>query len=204
MRYALLLALVVWVWPGLARAELYTWTDENGVIHFTNVRPGSESAVSGKQNTYEWRDELGGLRRLHKVDVATYDELIREAARYYTLPPALVKAVVAAESGFEPSAVSHAGAQGLMQLIPSTAREMKVRDPFDPEQNVYGGARYLRVLANQFEGDIRLTLAGYNAGPQAVKRAGRRVPAIEETQIYVRRVLQLYEHYLESWDAGRK
>ncbi len=204
MKRALSIALALFLWPLSARAELYTWTDQNGVIHFTNVKPGSESAVSGKENTYEWRDELGGLRRLHRVDVSTYDTLILEAARYYTLPPALVKAVVAAESGFEPTATSHAGAQGLMQLIPSTARDMKVRDCFDPKQNVYGGARYLRILANQFDGNVRLTLAGYNAGPKAVERAGRRVPAIEETQTYVRRVLQLYEHYLETWDAGRK
>lgn len=165
-----LLAAVVLLLPARAMAELYTWTDKDGVMHFTNVKPGGESSLDGKRNTYEWKDEIGVLRRMHKVDVSTYDPLILEAAAYYTLPAALVKAVIAAESGFEPTAVSHAGAQGLMQLIPPTAREMRVSDPFDPKQNVFGGARYLRVLANQFEGDIRLTLAGYNAGPRAVER----------------------------------
>ena len=133
----------------------------------------------------------------------TYDLIIIEAARYYSLPPALVKAVVAVESSFEPAAVSHAGAQGLMQLIPRTARAMHVRDVFDPRGNVFGGARYLRILANQFNGDIRRTLSAYNAGPRAVERAGG-VPHIDETRKYLRRVLALYHHYLKTWSSGLK
>lgn len=193
--------------PRVAHAELYTFVDDEGVVHFTNIPtdPRAKPAKTGASlNTFEWKDELGKLRRVHRVDVTEYDELIVEAARYYTLPPALVKAVVAVESSFEPGAVSPAGAQGLMQLIPRTAGEVFVGNSFDPKQNVYGGTRYLRMLANQFDGDVRLTVAAYNAGPKAVERAGRVVPSIPETQVYVRRVLQLYSHYLKTWSAGAK
>lgn len=195
MRRALV-AFVVCVGAALpARAELYSFTDDEGVIHFTNIPNDPRFRTVGGDNTFEWKDDLGVLRRVHKVDVTRYDAVIREAARYYSLPPALVKAVIAVESSFEPTAVSHAGAQGLMQLIPSTAAEMLVRDVFDARQNIYGGTRYLRVLANQFGGDVRLTIAAYNAGPKAVERK-RDVPAIEETRRYVQRVLTLYRHYL--------
>ncbi len=132
---------------------------------------------------------------MHRVDVVRYDGIIREAAAYYSLPFELVKAVVAAESDFEPRAQSAAGAQGLMQLIPSTARDMYVSDIFDPRENVFGGVRYLRYLANTFNGDVRLTVAAYNAGPDVVgKRAD--VPNIEETQTYVKRVMAFYHYYL--------
>ena len=183
-----------------AHAELYTFTDDNGVIHFTNIPPANvKKEQSAKaENTFRWRDELGAWRRIHRVDVKEYDSLIREAAAYYSLPAALVKAVVAVESSFEPSAVSHAGAQGLMQLIPPTAAEMNVRDPFDPRDNIFGGTRYLRVLANQFNGNLRFTIAAYNAGPNAVLRRGD-VPPFSETRRYVERVLILYHHYLVHW-----
>ena len=109
-----------------------------------------------------------------------------------------MKAVVAAESSFEPAAVSPAGAQGLMQLMPATAREMKVRDAFDPRANIFGGCRYLRLMANRFAGDVRLTAAAYNAGSEAVERA-KGVPPFDETETYVKRVLKLYHHYLKTW-----
>jgi soluble lytic murein transglycosylase-like protein len=187
-----------------ARATVYAYTDKDGTIHLTNIPDDPRYRpypVEGKNNTFRWQDDIGKLRKVHRVDVDAYDLLIVEAAQYYTLPPALVKAVVAVESSFEPAAVSHAGAQGLMQLIPRTARQMQVRDPFDPRDNIYGGARYLRVLANEFPGSVPLTVAAYNAGPERVTRAGG-VPRIPETQTYVRRVLTLYKHYLKTWDPG--
>ena len=107
----------------------------------------------------------------------------------------LLKAVMAAESNFDPGAVSHKGATGLMQLMPETARDMYVYDIFDPAQNIEGGARYLRQLLDQFAGDMKLVLAAYNAGPERVRRSGGAVPAIPETQAYVRKVLGLYEAY---------
>ena len=109
-------------------------------------------------------------------------------------PPALVRAVMHAESAFDPNAVSNVGASGLMQLMPATAREMYVKDIFDAKDNIEGGVRYLRVLANEFDGDMVKIVAAYNAGPKAVWNAGG-VPAIPETQDYVRKVLRLYFSY---------
>ena len=189
--------------PLVAEAEIYTYTAEDGSIVFTNIPPKSlKKAAPKKKNTFDWTDKLGVLRRVHRVDVTTYDKLILEAARYYTLPPALIKAMVAVESSFEPSAVSPAGAEGLMQLMPATAKAMKVHNSFDPRANVYGGTRYLRLLTNDFEGDIQKTVAAYNAGPGAVKRY-KGIPNYPETQKYVKRVLKLYRHYLKHWPAGK-
>ncbi|MCK5688247.1 lytic transglycosylase domain-containing protein [Myxococcota bacterium] len=187
----------------LAHAELYSWEDKDGVIHFSNIPrggPKKAKAVKGKTNAWEFKDDLGKLRRIHRVDVTRYDAIIREAANYYSLPAALIKAVIATESAFEPSAISKAGAQGLMQLMPPTARDMHVTNSFDPRDNIYGGTRYLRLMANRFEGDLRFTIASYNAGPAAVKRY-KGVPPYEETQDYVRRVLTLYRHYLKTWET---
>ena len=188
--------------PATAAAEVYSWVDDDGVIHFTNVAPNGTRPVVNTENTFSWRDDLGAMRRIHKVDVSRYDGLIREAARYYSLPPAFVKAVVAAESAFEPTAVSNAGALGLMQLMPKTATAMRVRDVFDARANVYGGVRYLRLMANHFAGDVRMTAAAYNAGPDAVETANG-VPPFAETRTYVKRVLKLYNHYLRHWDHER-
>ncbi len=204
--------LATWLWatmitamPITAYGELYTFVDETGVVHFTNVPSDPRHAphrVEQTSNTFTWTDGLGSMRRVHRVDVTTYDGFIREAAAYYSLPAALVKAVIAAESAFEPTVVSRAGAQGLMQLLPKTAASMHVREVFDPEDNIFGGTRYLRLMANHFDGDLRLTAAAYNAGPKAVEKA-KGVPPFEETRVYVRRVLKLYEHYLQHWSDGR-
>jgi soluble lytic murein transglycosylase-like protein len=120
-----------------------------------------------------------------------YAEAVQRASVQYQLPQPLIWAVIKAESNFQSGAVSPAGAEGLMQLMPRTADAMGVDDSFDPVQNIFGGARYLRYLANRFEGDLRLTVAGYNAGPGAVKRHGG-IPPYTETQNYVRRVLYFY------------
>lgn len=199
------LAVLLITWSVPALAEVYSWVDDDGVIHFTNVpsHPGAKlQSIGGKQNTFDWTDNLGSMRRIHRVDVTDYDTTIIEAARYYALPPAFVKAVIATESAFEPTAVSTAGALGLMQLMPQTARDMQVANPLDPVANIYGGVRYLRFMANAFNGDIRLTAAAYNAGPQRVKKSGG-VPNIQETRTYVKRVLKLYQHYLRTWPEGR-
>jgi soluble lytic murein transglycosylase-like protein len=125
---------------------------------------------------------------------ARFDAFIREAAALYQLPEALLRAVIRQESDFNPFSVSSSGALGLMQLLPSTAASMTVQDPFDPRQNILGGARYLRVLANTFNGDLILTLAAYNAGSGAVIRYGT-VPPYDETQHYVRQVIRYYYQY---------
>jgi soluble lytic murein transglycosylase-like protein len=120
-----------------------------------------------------------------------YREHIRRAAAKYALSEELLHAVMAVESGYRATAISEKGAMGLMQLMPGTARDMYVRDVWSPEDNIDGGARYLRTLANQYDGDLTRTLAAYNAGPEAVKRAGG-VPRYPETRDYVRRVLEIY------------
>jgi soluble lytic murein transglycosylase-like protein len=121
-----------------------------------------------------------------------YEDLIRDTASRNDVDPALVEAVVRHESGFDPAAVSRAGAQGLMQLMPGTARGLGVTDPFDPAQSIDGGTRYLRDMLDRFGGDTRLALAAYNAGPWAVERYGG-VPPYAETQTYVERVLGTYQ-----------
>jgi soluble lytic murein transglycosylase-like protein len=174
----------------VARADIYRYVDSEGVIHFSNVnKKGQLVARHGAK---------GPLRRVSAKELARtpshYDPFIREAASLYQIPEALVRAVIRVESNFDPRAVSRANAQGLMQLIPATAERMLVSDPFDARQNVLGGTRYLRVLANMFNGNLQLTLAAYNAGEGAVMRY-RGIPPYEETQLYVTKVLQYYNLY---------
>lgn len=123
---------------------------------------------------------------------SAYQEEVRAAAEKYNLPPELLHAVMAVESGFRPTVVSEKGAVGLMQLMPDTARDMHVRNSWSPSENIHGGARYLRTLANKYDGDLVKTLAAYNAGPEAVNRA-KGIPRIQETQDYVIKVLGVYE-----------
>ena len=125
------------------------------------------------------------------VEAAPFAATVQRAATYYQLPPELIWAVIKVESDFRERAVSRAGARGLMQLMPATAKAIGVDDPLDPEQNILGGAYYLRRLANRFRGDIYSTLAAYNAGPTAVRRHGG-VPPYPETRNYIRKVLTYY------------
>jgi len=190
--------------PALAAAEYYSWVDAKGTLHLTNVAAPAKHrpATSSDDGAYFGGDaplvlEIQGKpKTVYRVNVTRYDALFRRAANHYNLPFAFIKAVAKVESNFDPKAVSHANARGLMQLIDSTAASLKVADPFDPEQNVFGGARYLRMLANMFDGDLILTAAAYNAGPHRVKRA-KGVPKIRETQRYVKRVKTMYQHYLK-------
>ena len=191
-RALLLVALPIALLAGPAVAQLppiYKWVDGDGVVHFSDVP--SESEPSNEVDT-PWRHPLA--RRLPSPPpVDDYDGLILRQARAHGLEPALVKAVIAAESAFNPLAVSHKGAQGLMQLMPLTADGLGVENPFWPEDNVTGGSRYLRAMLDRY-GDVTRALAAYNAGPVAVDRyAG--VPPYEETRAYVGRVLHYYRGY---------
>lgn len=132
---------------------------------------------------------------LGQANATLYEPFILAAAQGQGLDPALVKAVIKCESGFNPRAQSPKGAQGLMQLMPGTQALVGVSQPFEPQQNIAGGARYLAMLKQMFNGDLRLMLAGYNAGPQTVITAGYTIPAISETQQYVRCVLAAYDQY---------
>jgi len=128
-------------------------------------------------------------------------KLSRNTSHRKALLRNLIRAVILEESNYDPRAVSGAGAQGLMQLIPETAMRMQIRDAFDPRENIFGGTRYLRVLANMFNGDLALTIAGYNAGEAAVVRfAG--IPPFEETQNYVVRVESNYRRYRTMGDPA--
>ncbi len=169
---------------GAAGDTLYSYVDERGVIHYTNI-PNDRRYVAVRH--------LGGPETWRPRVTDRFDALIRRQAEARGLPPALVKAVIAAESNFDPRAVSPKGAQGLMQLMPATAREVGVRNAFRAEENVRGGTLYLSRMIRRY-GDYSRALAAYNAGPRAVDRH-RGVPPYRETRQYVERVLTYYRRY---------
>jgi len=192
---------------------VYSYVDQDGVIRVFDE--ASEEYARLHQRRPKVKGRIVSTPQVHRIEIddrvtpasagwrwsrsgKDYDPQVRVAAARYDLPEALIKAVMAAESAFNPRAVSAKGALGLMQLMPQTARELNVAEPFDPAQNIDGGARYLRQLWTQYDGDLYRTLAAYNAGPEAVRRAGGKVPAIAETRDYVRRVLALYQAYIGS------
>jgi soluble lytic murein transglycosylase-like protein len=187
---SLSLGVALWVNGSDAHADIYKYVDKDGVIHFSNVSKKGKLVARAKPAT----KGASALRRDPAKTPDEYDAYIREAASLYQIPEALVRAVIRVESNFDPRAISHANAQGLMQLIPATAERMLVSDPFDARQNVLGGTRYLRILANLFNGNLQLTLAAYNAGEGAVIRY-RGIPPYQETQAYVTRVMQYYNIY---------
>jgi soluble lytic murein transglycosylase-like protein len=196
-------AAAVALLPGEASADIFTYTDAEGVIHFSNKPRGDgRSRVYLKSPDRRRAGVVPFMPSDTSADRFTrYDEWIRQAATLYQIPQELVRAVIMVESNYDPRAVSHTGAQGLMQLMPQTALRMQVRDGFDPRENIFGGTRYLRVLANMFNGDLELTIAGYNAGEAAVVRyAG--IPPYEETQGYVTRVLTYYRRYRTLGDPA--
>lgn len=199
--------------PALARS-VYSYVDEDGVIRVFDDASEEYQRLHHKKPS-RGRGRIISSPQLHRIEIGErvapaqaqyrwntsgkdYDPHVQEAARKYELPAALIKAVIAAESAFNPRAISRKGAQGLMQLMPDTARELAVQDVWDPAQNIDGGARYLRKLWTQYDGDLFRTLSAYNAGPEAVKRARGSIPNIAETQDYVRRVLALYQAYIGS------
>jgi soluble lytic murein transglycosylase-like protein len=178
--FALPLALFL---PICAKADIAKRVTADGVVSLVNS-PSRQTPVV--KNRLEREDAASNSSR--------YDNYIRQASLLYQIPENLVRAVIMVESGFNPRAVSRADAKGLMQLVPATANRMLVDDIFDPRQNIYGGVRYLRVLANLFNGDLFLTLAAYNAGEGAVVKFGG-IPPYPETQAYVARVVSYYRQY---------
>jgi len=179
----------------LAHAALYHSVGPDGVISFSNSKPRGAKKVAIDAPVAMPRDRS-------PERYGRYDAFIREAATLYQIPEALIRAVIKAESDYDPRAVSPAGAHGLMQLMPFTAEAMMVQDIFDPRQNILGGTRYLRILANLFNGDIHLTVAGYNAGENAVIRYGG-IPPYKETQGYVVQVIGHYQQY-RAEESARK
>lgn len=201
-RCALILALSLLGLSGSrAQADVYEYVDANGVAHYTNVPPAGRGwhRLQVSQLQSEARRSRAvktpPAQRDRSLDrYSRYDAHLFEAARLYQLPVALLRAVLHVESDFDPNVVSVDGAMGLMQLMPFTAQKMGVINPFDPRQNILGGARFLRILANQWKGDLVLTVASYNAGAGAVERY-RGVPPFGETRRYVNRVLERYYAY---------
>jgi soluble lytic murein transglycosylase-like protein len=177
------------------QAAVFVFTDENGVAHYSNVPVDDRF-----RRVEDIRDDAPPAEPraplLHRSD--RYSDLIEGAARADGLQPALVRAVLLVESGGDPKAISQKGAGGLMQLMPTTARQYGVRDIFDPEQNIRAGSHYLRDLAVRYRNDLQLMLAAYNAGPGAVDQHGGVIPPIKETLDYVPKVLQLYNQLLAA------
>ncbi len=175
---------------GAEAGALYRFVDEQGVVHFTDrPRSGKYEPVRITRRGVEKRT----LSRSAELAQNRFDYLIKRNASLYRVKPGLVKAVIAAESNFNAQAVSHKGAQGLMQLMPATAASLGVNNPMRPAENVRGGTQYLREMLDRY-GDVTRALAAYNAGPEAVDRY-RGVPPYKETKAYVTRVMDYYRRY---------
>ena len=178
------------LWPVVAGADIYRYVDRDGVVHYSNTQPdekftlylreGPKVASRGPASPLP-----GGSWMIGYVD---------RVSRANDLPPALIHAIIKAESNGQRKAVSPKGAKGVMQLMPFTSKRMRVIDPFDPIENIEGGVRYVKELLVSFEGDLVNTIAAYNAGPAAVRKYGG-VPPYQETRLYVRRVMDLYRQY---------
>jgi len=181
------LALVVFFAVDLpVEADIYRYIDENGVMHFTNTPTSS---------IQEYRLYLKEKPQItQRYSTEKYDTLISDASERHGVSFPLLKAIIKAESDFDPHAVSKKGATGLMQIMPENFKPLGIRDPFDPWQNINAGARYFKQMYDRFKGKLALSLAAYNAGPTAVDRY-KTIPPYEETEEYVRRVLKYYYNY---------
>jgi soluble lytic murein transglycosylase-like protein len=177
-------------------ADIYTYIDENGVVNFTNVHPGRKKF----QRIFRDEPREARVRAFAPVVVkpSEWDTHIFVTSSKYEVDPALVKAIIHTESAFNPYAVSPKGAEGLMQLMPETAGMLEVADSFDPEANIDGGVRYFKYLLKKFNGNIKLSLAAYNAGEtNVIKYNG--IPPFKETKEYVRKVTALWENYRKQF-----
>jgi soluble lytic murein transglycosylase-like protein len=186
---------ILWA-PALAVAQVYKWVDEDGVVTFSNIAPPTDQEYQVLRFPCYASDPKCRAVSWDKVPLNTqaYRREIQSAASYNALEESLIRAIIHAESAYQPDARSPKGAQGLMQLMPETAAELEVADPFDPGENIDGGARYLAQLLSEFDGDLDLAAAAYNAGPNAVYQHGG-IPPFDETREYVRRVKILYKRY---------
>ncbi len=169
--------------PGTGLAGIYRYVDEYGHIHFTNVPT---------TNKFRFYRSEGEKYRL--------ETLIAHFAAKFKLDKSLIKAVIKVESDFNPHVVSSKGAQGLMQLMPETAQEVGVKNPFDPSDSIYGGSLYLRKMLDSFDMNLDYALAAYNAGPNVVRKYGG-IPPFEETQNYVKKVKHYFDFYSRSKDT---
>ena len=190
--------------PPKVQAEMYVCVDAAGKTSYTNMntssncRPLRDKVSIIKRPGIQRRSwKTTTLRSRLQANSSSYDHHISRSSKRYDVDPFLIKAVIKTESDFDCYALSKAGAQGLMQLMPGTAKELKVRNPFNPYENIDGGTRYLRNMLDTFNGNLPLSLAAYNAGPTLVKRL-QRIPRIPETRRYVQKVLRYYKSYRGS------
>lgn len=184
---AVLVAMTFFVMPD-TRADIYIYIDSQGVMHFTNTPTSSNFKLymreaPSRPNT--WHNNR------------SYDDVIAEAADRTGLSFSLLKAVIHVESYFDPRAVSKKGALGLMQIMPANLSLLEIGDPFDPWENIMGGANYLKAMLEQFDGQLPLALAAYNAGPTVVARYND-IPPFQETREYVQKVLRFFNFYKKS------
>ena len=185
----LFLLIFIYSIPAPEAADLYRFVDEEGGIYYTNV-PGR-----GRMKVLlPIKKTIQNSMSSPYSDTKAYEPIIESASQRFTIDPDLIRAVIKAESNFNHRAVSPKGALGLMQLMPATAQEMAVTNPFDPEENIHAGVRYLGELLQLLNRDLPMALAAYNAGPGRV--FGRNeIPPIEETRNYVKRVMMYYEDF---------
>lgn len=179
-----------------ASADIYRYEDEEGNLFFTDA-PTDKRFKVFLRDLKKDRQLRTKLRMSASVNPAEYEQIISTTAQKYGVNPSLVKAVIHAESGYNPKAVSPKGASGLMQLMPATARSLNVADSFNPRDNVEGGVKYLRFLLDTFKGNVSLALAAYNAGLSKVAKYGG-IPPYQETRTYVDRVMS----YMQTYQAN--
>ena len=170
-------------------ADIYMYIDADGVMHFTNAPTESD------RDYRVYIRERSRYRSSNSYAPDKYDELISVASKQYGVDHRLVKAIIKAESDFNPKAVSKKGAMGLMQIMPQNFQSLDIEDPFDPRENIMGGTRYFKYLYDRFDGQLALSLAAYNAGPTAVDNYNKTIPPYRETEQYVQRVLTYYRNY---------
>ncbi|MBF0327573.1 MAG: lytic transglycosylase domain-containing protein [Nitrospirae bacterium] len=188
MRITLIIALLLLGFSTVS-GEIFKYQSDEGVAYFTNAAVGNKDRpAAGESKSSAVRINPKQYAALNK---SFFHDIAEEKAREHNIDPELVKAVIKAESNWNPVAVSRKGARGLMQLMPSTAADLGVLNSFNPEENIDGGIRYLKYLLERFNGNLMLALAAYNAGPNLVDRI-KSVPAIPETVSYVRRIIRDY------------
>lgn len=186
---------------------IYVYIDKNGVKHFTNTpvdnryRPAKLPRLNTPPGGGYLQERQKSTGIAVSYDSRRYDTLIERTAKQYLLDPLLIKAIIKVESDFNPNATSSKGAQGLMQLMPATADELQVWNPYDARQNINGGVRYFKKLYDAYEGDITRSLAAYNAGPSRVTKEGP-LPKIAETRNYIQKVIRYYQLYRRSRTAS--
>lgn len=188
--------LLVNVFPSEGRGELYQYEGKNGEIVLSTEPRKDLKLISVVESSAKPKPKPKATKSAQSkrgYDERSYDDIIKEASRAYNIPEAFIKAVIKIESNFNPNAVSSAGAMGLMQLMPGTAEHMGVRDSFDPRDNIFGGTKYLRRLADRYNGDINLVLSGYHAGPGNVEKF-QGIP-FAKTQSYVKNVYHFYKQF---------